>query len=300
MLNKSLNELNSIFNEFHENGYIIVDDVFPKEDLMAFKKTLETAVNIILNKLKIHKKISEKNYSYDEAMQEVKKIDQINISMIQMTISRSPEYFKLTSNSKMTNIIKMLFGLSSDGLIYEISNGVVFTMPNDQNNKHDSNMDLFWHKDIFYTAPRSKFLQIWAPLIHDSTEEIGTLQVCPKSHKDEFAKQRFNPNVGFNHRYTIDPIEIEKYEQKSIELKLGQLLIFDGKLIHGSGKNSTNLVRTSMLGLCHDASNENFLPTAVEYKYLKQTPEAYFYEVYKDENIKSLINEQAAFPEHFT
>ena len=43
-------------------------------------------------------------------------------------------------------------------------------------------------------------------------------------------------------------------------MKLGQLLIFNSKLIHRSGNNQSNQIRYSLVGINHNISNENFIP----------------------------------------
>lgn len=293
-VNTNLNEL------FEEEGYIIIDQAFPKEDLIAFKKSLQQAIN------QQFKRATNLNCSnqlpftdIDTGLKALRYLDPLHISMVQMTISRTPEFYRLASNPKVAQIVKNLLGLPVDGLLYEISNGIVFTTPRDEDNKHDSNLNLNWHRDTFYTIPGSRFVQMWGPVLHDSTDEIGTLRVCPGSHKAGIGRQRYNPEANFNHRYTVDPSEISQYKPRSISLKLGQLMIFDGRLIHGSGKNNSEYVRCSILGLYHDATCEAFKPTAIEYKYLEKTPEKYFYEKFGDERIRSILNEQAAFPQHF-
>ena len=43
-------------------------------------------------------------------------------------------------------------------------------------------------------------------------------------------------------------------------MKLGQLLIFDSKLIHRSGKNESSQTRYSLVGINHNIVNEQFTP----------------------------------------
>ena len=45
-----------------------------------------------------------------------------------------------------------------------------------------------------------------------------------------------------------------------MELKVGQLLIFNSKLIHRSGNNVSNQVRYSLVGINHTLDNEFFVP----------------------------------------
>ena len=54
--------------------------------------------------------------------------------------------------------------------------------------------------------------------------------------------------------------EIKKYNTQIMELKVGQLLIFNSKLIHRSGDNVSTKVRYSLVGVNHNIDNEVFSP----------------------------------------
>ena len=187
-----------------------------------------------------------------------------------------------------------LLDLPEDSPLYLLSNGIVFTNPNDGENKRSSNFELEWHKDTFFTIPKSRFVQFWGPVVNDSAEDIGTLMVCPGSHKHGNGKQRINTDISFNHRFCMAEGEVEKYDHVSVSLELGELMIFDGYLIHASGQNISDKVRMTMIGLCHDASREECEPVSTHYLYHGKTPEQWFYEEYGDESAKKIMFDQLA------
>jgi ectoine hydroxylase-related dioxygenase (phytanoyl-CoA dioxygenase family) len=158
-----------------------------------------------------------------------------------------------------------------------------------------SNFETDWHNDVFYTIPNSRFWQVWLPLLNDATYEIGTLIVCPGSHNHGIGKQRIDINANFNSRYTIHEESLLKYSPRSINVSLGDILIFDSRLIHKSGSNiSQNRVRCTMLGSYHDALLNEFTPVSFEYKYNGKTPEGYFYELFGDEDAKKIMLDDLA------
>ena len=56
----------------------------------------------------------------------------------------------------------------------------------------------------------------------------------------------------------VDTIRIfSRNEQKQIEMKLGQLLIFSSRLVHKSGINVSNQVRYSIVNMYHNLDNKN-------------------------------------------
>lgn len=282
---------------FLEQGYVVIDEAFRREDLVAFHNTLKRIVTHVVERASLKypqlKDIEIGEYC-DEGLLALRYTDPQYVSVVQRLISRSPEFFRLSSEPKVFNTIRYLLGLPDDSPFYLLSNGVVFTNPHDRENTRSSNFELEWHQDTFFTIPRSRYVQFWGPLLRNSITETGTLRVCPASHKHGYGKQLIHPECSFNHRFSMAPGEISKYQQISVELELGQLLIFHGQLIHASGYNSSNTIRTTILGLCHDASKNECVPVSTQYRYYDQTPEAWFYDVYKDEKAKSIMNDQLA------
>lgn len=288
---------------FDENGYIVIDDAFSKEDLQAFKVSLNGLVKLAVTKAarcNPNLELPSLNAG-DELDQGIIALDKVSpeyVSFIQRTIARSAEFLKLCSNPRVTELIKVLLDMPQDLPLYLTSNGVVFTNPQKEDRKR-ANFEIDWHLDTFFTIPKSRFIQIWAPLYHDSTEEIGTLMVCPGSNKiDPYQrKQRFNPDFGYNNQYYLEPEEVKPYQPHSIELKLGQLLIFDGRTIHRSGQNISNHVRCTLLGLAHHTGKDEFVPLTALYKYHALTPEAHFYQLYNDEQAKEHMYDHAVSKE---
>jgi len=151
---------------FQEHGYIVLQQAISKSLLDAFKETLGKLVDVFFI-----------------------------VSVIQRIVSRTPEFFSLSSCINTMPWIKSIYGLDEKSPVYIINNGIVFTCPDDKNNKAVSNFETNWHNDIFYTIPKSHFWQVWVPLLHNATIEIGTLIICPGSHKDKNIKQQIDINA---------------------------------------------------------------------------------------------------------
>ncbi len=287
--------------QFVEQGYTIIRNAFNHEDLFRFKKVFLKTLERVLKKAS--KKYPELNDAHmgndgDNALIALREVEPYYVSEIQRLISRSPEFFRLSSDPEIFSVIRDCMELESEGPLYLLSNGIVFTNPNDSQNKRSSNFELTWHQDTFFTIPESFYSQFWGPVIHDSSTEMGTLIVCPGSHKDGYGKQRIHPDISFNHRFSMADGEVDKYEHVSVELELGELLIFHGQLIHASGQNiSSGKVRSTILGLCHDASRDECIPVSTHYKFYEKTPERWFHEVYNDQESLKIIDDQLAVTE---
>ncbi len=288
---------------FDENGYVVVNDAFSKEDLQAFKASLNGLIKLAIEKaercnLNLELPTLEVGNELDQGVIALDRLNPEYVSFIQRTVSRSAEFLKFCSNVYITQLLKVLLDMPPDLPLYLTSNGVVFTNP-EKENRNRANFEIDWHLDTFFTIPKSRFIQIWAPLYHDATENIGTLMVCPGSNKIDPCqrKQKFNPDSGYNNQYYLEPQEIKPYQPRSIELKLGQLLIFDGRTIHRSGQNISNHVRCTLLGLAHHTGKDEFVPLTALYKYHGLTPEAYFYQLYNDEQAKEHMYDHAVSTE---
>lgn len=276
---------------FQENGYIILEDVIPFHLLIALKKTLEKLIDHYYCK---HIISYQKYLTIDEKIIALKNFDPNVISIIQRIISRTPEFFSISSHCDVVSLMRELYQLTPDSPFYVINNGIVFTCPHDVANSSISNFHTEWHNDVFYTIPNSRFCQVWIPVLNEATPNIGSLIVCPGSQKAGIGKQKINLAANFNNRFTIDADTLTQYTPLSIEVKYGGMMIFDSRLIHRSGNNHSNLVRCTILGAYHDALTEEFSPVSFEYKYYKKTPEGYFYELFKDENAKKVMFEDLA------
>ncbi len=284
---------------FDENGYIVINDVFKRHDVESFQNTLASIIKLRIMHLARDSRgalddLKSKELSIDDGLRALSSIDHYQVAFVQRLISRSPAFFRLTGSSIVEDILKQLLRMPSSYPIYLLSNGIVFSVPNDSLNT-SANLNLDWHKDTFFTIPKSRFYQVWVPLLHDSNQNNGSLVVCPGSHKEGVGQQLYNSDSSFNYRFSVPGEDVQKYSPISIDVNLSDILIFDGNLIHASGHNTSKQVKCSMIGLCHDASRKECIPVSTDYLFYEQTPESYFYECFGDENILPIANRSLAF-----
>ena len=287
--------------QYVEDGYTIIKNAFPTEDLEAFRLAFQNVISVVL------KRAAEKHPELkgavvgeycDEGLLALRQFDPEYLAVAQRLISRSPEFFRLSSNPKVFAIIRDLMDLPELSPLYLLSNGIVMTAPNSNKYSLSSDLTLDWHKDNFFTIPESEYIQFWAPLIHDAKKSIGPLKLCKGSHKAGIDKQIFQPDESYIHQYVMEPGVADQYDHVSPEVQLGDLLLFHHHLIHASGVNSTqNNVRISIIGLSHNASRNECDPLLIEYRYKNKTPEEWFYEVFSDENAKRMSSIHASVGE---
>jgi hypothetical protein len=74
----------------------------------------------------------------------------------------------------------------------------------------------------------------------------------------------------------VDDAVIAKYPKRHVEMRLGDVLMFSGRMFHRSGHNSSEQVRYSLIGMFHDIDVIEFRPAAMSFSYPGLTPRAYF------------------------
>ena len=144
-----------------------------------------------------------------------------------------------------------------------------------------------WHQEIFYTIPFStKFLQCWFPLFEDANENNGSIWILPKSHKEGYALSKINYPKDRIMQITVDNSIVEKYQPIQMNVKRGDLIIFEGSLIHKSGENKSDKTRFSIVGMFHDMSaSEKISIPKPDYKYRGISPLDWHKKVFSPESL---------------
>jgi len=102
------------------------------------------------------------------------------------------------------------------------------------------------HQDYVYNIGSENSCTIWIPL-QDVTQEDGALLVDPGSH---------NKGIFPNKKGIIS--EEYEFNFQSVPLKLGQALIFNQKLVHQSGLNTSKKIRFSIQLRFSDLGCKNY------------------------------------------
>lgn len=284
----------NFLQSYTDNGYCIIREDGLEQRLALFQKVLLRLSCSYLNKE------LPQDLSSSSIISEINKnlLDLYNcnpdlLTNLQRVLTRSPEFFLISSSKVISNIVRLCLGVERDSALYIISNCVTFSFPVALNKNITSNFSPPWHDDIFWTIPESSYVHIWIPLLNDATEDIGTLKICEGSHIGEWrGRHQFHKEESFNYRYSVRESVHSKFNKKSISVKKGEILLFNQSLIHASGKNITSNVRVTMLGMFHDASKRDFKAPTPNMKFVNKTPEQYYYEIYRDESILDLAKEQ--------
>lgn len=129
---------------FDQNGYLVVDGVIPLKELSGLKNSLSKVIESVLTKVKKQHDIEliEGENFIDSGLMTLRRLDSKYSTIVQRTISRTPEFFHLCSNPSLVNHVRTVMALKNDGPLYLLSNVVILTDPNNRHDKSPSNFDV--------------------------------------------------------------------------------------------------------------------------------------------------------------
>ena len=235
----SLDEMNGMFVLFYD-VFLCLSEKFSVPLSRKYKLSEEVHINLDLKELDFLM-LDCFNYSKDI------------IGEGYDIISYSSTFLNLVANPKIESLTKDLLGIKSSSTIYGWTNRVRIDPPADERRTYG------WHQEVFYTIPESRYLQTWAPIIRNTTIQNGTIWIAPKSQNEGIAKQSWNEIEGKATQIIVDQSIVDKYSQFQLEMEIGDVLFFDGRLFHKSGSNVTSdEIRFSLVGMWHDIWSSSF------------------------------------------
>ena len=269
-----VSETQSALNFYEENGFVIIKNFYPTNDLVEFKLEVKNIINAYL----IKAGCQEMNISSEDILSSgifaLEEKDHEYVAAIYDTIFQSPSFFRILGNRDTERYIKNLLHINSTHALYGFTNRCRIDAPKDKRRTYG------WHQEVFYTVPRGNYIQTWAPLIFNTTFENGTIEVAVGSHKEKIAAQTWNESKGKATQILVDDNIVNKYEQRVVEMEVGEILFFSGFLSHRSGNNISQQVRYSLVGMYHDVKHKPFFTPKLEFTFRKSSPKEYFNEVF--------------------
>ena len=255
---------------FNNNGYLIIDNLIPKSELKKFEQAVKAVVSFQLKKQNVN---VNKGRNLSDGMNLLEEINHDIIADISDYLAYMPESLRILSSSKIKHVINLLLKQNMNDPLYITNTAPILAMPNDIDYKYA------FHKDTFYTIPKSDYIQIWAPLVRDASKKNGTLQILPGSHKAGWKGQKKLKGVSNRHKYVVTDKEISKYKIKHCSMNLGQIMFFHPGLAHQSGTNSSDETRFSLVSVYHNIKNNNIRPLYPNFKFKGSSPEEFYDEL---------------------
>lgn len=255
---------------FDQNGYIVFNEFFSKDEMEVLKGTYSNLIRSRLKKAGLNPD-EFKGKEFHEGAIALENTDHEYIAELYDTSFQMPQFLRISGKFETLQVVSQLLKVPLETPLYTFTSRIRLNIPHDTPREYD------WHQEVFASVPKSNFLQTWAPLFFPTTEETGTIEFLPGSHKEGIAKQYYKDWEG-KCKYFVNPEVVEPYlkNKMSATLEVGQILVFSPLLFHKSGKNISNEVRYSLVGMYHDATTSDFVSPRVGLDYRGMTHDEYF------------------------
>ncbi len=238
-----MNNMASPLNEsqiilFHQEGYLVVEDVFRDASLQPVIGDLTDEVNrragALVKRGVLSRTYAEAGFEKQLALIS-RETDELALSIWNGVLS-SPGIFHLLSHPRLLDIAEMFCGPEI------IASSVYRLRPKIPNYGYGA---VPWHQDSGYLEPYcddALVVTVWIPLV-DATEANGCLWVIPRSHKSPVAKHRLHESGKY---LEIAEEDLPEGEAVACPVPKGGLLLLTNRTVHGSYENKTDIVRWSM------------------------------------------------------
>lgn len=185
---------------FHEEGYVIVPDVFDPADLEPLRLEMEATIDENVRQLKAEGKLTNlhEDLDFDHRLAALYRDSKENGEAIMRALEglrsggfRAPEMFDVISHPKLLAKVASLLG--SEEIVASSVYRIRPKLPN------IGRGIVPWHQDSGYIASRCDeelIITCWVPLV-DATVENGCMQILPRTHRGTVSEHHTGGNAGF-------------------------------------------------------------------------------------------------------
>ena len=213
-----------------KNNFIIFKNIIPKNFFTQFKDELNNSINQLIKRKKL--KI-EKNLSLNLKLLIIEEIDHQNIAKLYQDIKKYSSILKLEKSRKIKKILNKLSRKKKQ----------LFTKAVRLDLSNNRKWELAWHQENSYVGDKNKFFFLWFPVLNKNDDFTGGLEIYNKFTKKNYKFKTQKIKNGQIQRKPI--INLKKKYFETINLNLGDVLIFDKYLFHRSVENKSSKAKLS-------------------------------------------------------
>jgi len=264
-----------------KKGYLIIKKFWKKPEIKIFENTIyKIHLNHALKSKKIKSSILLKNLKKQKnTRNKMSLISQIldkedpdlafNITKI---IEDSVVSFKLCSSLKLLKLLSKILNVKDTNKL--ISSKLRLLV----NNPSTKRLLIEPHHEISFYPMRKTFTNIWFPLFfHKGIKKgknNGTLLIYENSHKKKFKKySHYQLSKTSRVNIEISKLELKKLEKTYANVEVGDIIIFDPKLVHASSLNESNYstytINLRYFDFTNDKTTSSLMNANQEIKYKK-------------------------------
>lgn len=231
---------NQQIQNFHEEGYLIVEDLFDDADLQPVIDDVSAEIDRLANELVASGELSH-TYADEGFTSRLTGINSETDAVLNAIISgklATSGIFGLLTNPKLLDAVESLVGPE---IIAASAYRLRPKLPN-----LDSAV-VPWHQDSAFFEPycdTSLILTVWIPLV-DATPERGCMQVVPRQHKGEIVPHHL-PEGSHGGLLKIVSDDFSPDDVVTTPIPKGGALLLTNRTPHRSIENVSDVIRWSM------------------------------------------------------
>ncbi len=234
-------------NDYRENGFILLKDFFPKEEVERIYLEAKEVFALQMRKLGLLGSSIPSEHEFEAGMFKLFELDLQTYTNCGKQAQHLISLHRLSLDERIVSALKDLGlefpNISTRPLLYF-------------NAKRLAKKEVYWrldvHQDWRSMQGSLDSLVVWLPLI-DIDKDLGALEVYPGSHK--WGLLEADIVDGYGHLRS----RLDKSKLVSVEVQRGDALFFSTLLVHQSGTNISQSIRWS----CHFRYNNLLDPTFV-------------------------------------
>lgn len=252
--------MNKDLEFYNKNGYLLLKDFFLRDEIDLI---LKEAKSVFIRQFKEKQYISDNiSNELDEKLfnQLLFKLFNDDFECLSNSGKQIQHLISLHSLSLSEKVIKLIkkFGLKTP--IVSTRPVLFFNHPKLSTQRIYHTVDA--HQDWRSMQGSLNSVVLWIPLINID-KNIGALEILPGSHLNGLRAKDLENGFGF-----IELKEEEKNHLQTVEVNVGDALIFSSFLIHQSGKNISNSPRWSCHFRYNDLDEKTFLKRKFPHPYI--------------------------------
>lgn len=223
---------------YHDNGYVVLHDLFSIEEVNLIKTD-------ILEQYSEYFKFSDKNFETGQFLIEPYEKNKEQWKYCAKRMQNSIRNMNAASKPEVVQVLKKI-GLKSP---------ITWVMPESRiDMPYDEQYRQPWHQDWRSGQGSLNSVTIWLPL-HKVERKHGAIEIIEKSHIEGYKEVEV---INEPLRYIMNPLPENIDKAVTIELDESECVIFSQLLVHRSGINNSNVPRMTSQFRYSDRTDDFF------------------------------------------
>jgi len=255
-------------NFYHENGYLLVEDVVTQEQVDAMRK-------IAYALIEGSREVTESNEVYD--LDEGHGPDSPRLTRIKLPHKQHVYFDQILKESGVTEVLRDLLGQNATLITSKLNTKAP-----------GGGAAVEWHQDWAFYPHTNDDLLAFGLMLEDVDMDNGPLQVIPKSHRGPIFDHSFNGR--FSGAINVDDPGFKPEQAVALTGKAGSMTIHHVRTLHGS---SPNLSTRPRLILFYEIAKADAWPILGAASYIHELGQQRFWDDLQD---RVIIGEPALQP----